>query len=188
MRVWKVSTFTAAAVAVLAVPAAGTSRAAPPDAPLQDCRARHESSQPYTSLTNANDVVFGPLILTRYLGWRKPLRASAGNPNPEEWPYVLKTPVRLRAGITATFAIAPAAADIAAILPSSTLEWLPAVRFRACAASKRAHAYTGTIGPITGFGQVIAIKRPSACVPIEVWLSNRVTPIRRVVPIGRPRC
>jgi hypothetical protein len=170
------------------VASAATHAVAPPEALMRDCSARYESNQPIVDRPTANDVRFGALVLTRYPEWRKPLKAYGANPEPEVWPYVLKAPVRLRAGTTATFAIAPAARNVAAILPSASREWVPAVRFRSCAANKRAHAYTGTVGPLTVFGQVIGLKKPSACVPIEVWLDGRATPIRRVVAIGRTRC
>lgn len=164
------------------------SAAAPPEAPLRDCGARHESSKPITDRVTANDVRVGPFVMIRYPEWRKPLRAYGANPQPEEWPYVLKAPVRLRAGATVTLAIAPAAADLVALLPSNSQEWLPAVRFRACASNRRAHAYKGTVGPITGFGLALGLKNPSACIPMEIWFENRATPLRRIVPIGRLRC
>jgi hypothetical protein len=174
---------------VVAVAASAMALAAgPPTAPLRDCNSRIETNRPYTGRVTADDVRLGPVILTRYPDWRRPLRTSASNPDPDDWPYILKAPVRLRAGTTATLAIAPEATDLAAILPGDTREWLSAVRFHACAPSKRAFAYTGKVGPFTGFGQVIGLKKPSVCVPIEVWLENRAAPVRRIVPVGRLHC
>ena len=164
------------------------SLAAPPEAPLRGCGTRHESNQPLTDRVTNNDVRFGALFVTRYPEWRKPLRAFGANPDPDIWPYVLKMPVRLSAGRVATIAIAASATDRFALLPSNSREWLPAVRFKACASGTRAHAYNGTVGPFTGFGMSIGLKKPTGCVPIEVWLANQTSPIRRVVPIGRTRC
>jgi hypothetical protein len=160
----------------------------PPKGPLVGCRARQESNQPYSDRVSASEIRLGPLILTPYPFSRKPLTRSRSNPQPDEWPYVVKVGARVRAGQTVTLAIASRAVGLAAILPADTRKWVFAVRFHACAADTPAHAYSGSVGPVTGFGQVVAIKKPSACIPIEVWVAFRASPIRRVIAIGRPRC
>jgi hypothetical protein len=64
------------------------------------------------------------------------------------------------------------------------------VRFEACRENVRAYpgAYKGTVGKYTGFPNGFGLARRSMCVPMEVWVEGRDTPIRRLVPFGRRRC
>jgi hypothetical protein len=155
----------------------------PPDAPLRDCASRGESNRPLSGRVGPNDIRFGPLILQRYPEWKKPLRASDA---PADWPYIVKAPVKLRAETAVTLTVAPEATGVAAFAHGR--DWVAAVRFEACFANQPAFAYRGTVGAITGFPLAVALKKRSACVPIEAWVDGRANPLRRLVPLGRRRC
>jgi hypothetical protein len=157
--------------------------AGPPEAAVRDCGSRGEGPAPISAALRPGDLRYGPVIVHPYPGWAKPL--TTGNPL-ADWPYVLKMPLKLHAGTTVTLAIAPAATAFAAL--SFEAQWVPAVRFEACRASQPAFAYKGKVGPVTSFPMAIALKRRSACVPLELWLEGRPLPLRRMLPIGRPRC
>ena len=62
------------------------------------------------------------------------------------------------------------------------------MRFEACSAGVRAHAYDGTVGKLTGFPFAIGLTRRSACVPLELWIDGQVAPLRRTIPVGRSSC
>ncbi len=66
--------------------------------------------------------------------------------------------------------------------------YVAAIRFEACRERTPAFGYNGTVGKYTGFPFGIGRLTRSACVPMEVWVDGRSTPIRRVVPIGRASC
>ncbi len=66
--------------------------------------------------------------------------------------------------------------------------WVQAVRFTACFERVPAFAYRGTVGKTTFFPFGVALRARSLCLPLELWIDGRSTPIRRVVPIGRRAC
>jgi len=181
-RVFAGASVALAAVAVL-VAAPERADAGPPAAALRDCGSRGEGNAPISPALRPGDVSYGPLIAHPYPGWAKPLTTDNSL---ADWPYVLKMPIKLRAGTTVTFAISPAATAFAAL--SNKAQWVSAVRFQACRTSQPAFAYTGKVGPVTSFPFAVALKRRSACVPIELWIEGRTMPLRRVMPIGRARC
>jgi hypothetical protein len=68
--------------------------------------------------------------------------------------------------------------------------WVSSVRFEACREDEPAFpgAYSGTVGKYTGFPFGLALTRRPACIPMEVWIDGRTSPLRRLVPFGRRSC
>jgi hypothetical protein len=129
----------------------------------------------------SDDVRIGPLVL----GHVRP-RAAVGAADWSDWPFVAKAPVLLPAGSRVVLAIAPAATGRAAFQHRGG--WVSAVRFTACFERVKAFSYRGTVGATTFFPFAVAIRQRSACIPMELWIDGRSTPLRRVVPIGRLAC
>ena len=121
----------------------------------------------------------GPLVL-----WPS-VRGRASRTEDEHWGYMVKAPVVLPARVEVVLAIAPGAASLASFQHGG---FVAAVRFEACPAHEPAFAYRGTVGSYTGFPFAIAIRRRSACVPMDLWVDGRATPLRRIVPVGRRSC
>ena len=151
-----------------------------PSGALRDCRTRGEGNRPQ-KLPTPPGVRIGPLVLWPSIR-RRPDRAPPG----ADWPYILKAPVVLPARSKVVLAIAPGAADRAAF--QDRRGYVQAVRFEACREGVRAFAYKGTVGKFTGFPFAIGVAQRSACIPMELWIDGRETPLRRLVPIGRRSC
>jgi hypothetical protein len=60
--------------------------------------------------------------------------------------------------------------------------------FRCLPGAGAVRGYKGTVGRYTQFPFGFALKKPSACVPMEVWLDGEAVPRRLVVPVGRSSC
>jgi hypothetical protein len=103
------------------------------------------------------------------------------------WPFLVKAPVVLPARTQAVLAIAPEAIDRAAF-QGRPRGFTSAVRFEACREREPAFAYRGTVGKLTGFPFAIVLTKSPACIPMELWIDGRATPIRRLVPFGRRSC
>jgi hypothetical protein len=127
-----------------------------------------------------NDVRIGPLVLGNVR------TADVGPTDDADWPYAKKTPLLLKARSRVVLAIAPEASTVAALQHRN--DWVAAVRFHACFERVRAFAYEGTVGPTTFFPFGVGLRQRSACVPIQLWIDGRSTPIQRVVPVGRRTC
>jgi hypothetical protein len=91
------------------------------------------------------------------------------------------------ARVRATLAIAPEAAGTAGLW-SQQGGYVSSVRFVACREREPSWGYKGTVGRYTQFPFGFALKQPSACVPMEVWLDGEAVPRRLVVPVGRSSC
>jgi hypothetical protein len=93
----------------------------------------------------------------------------------------------LPARVRATLAIAPEAARVAGLW-SMHGGYVSSVRFVACREREPSHGYRGTVGRYTQFPFAFALNKPSACVPMEVWLDGEAAPHRLLVPVGRSSC
>ena len=174
-----------AAVAIgcgAAVAACGAAVATGPPAisELRGCKTRGEGRSPQKP-PPIPGVRLGPLVI-----WPS-VRGRSGQTNNPDWRYAVKAPVILPARAKVVLAIAPEAVSRAAF-QSHRHGYVPAVRFEACREREPAFAYRGTVGKLTGFPFAIGLTHKSDCVPMEVWLDGRATPIRRVVPVGRRSC
>jgi hypothetical protein len=129
----------------------------------------------------SNDVRIGPLVLGNVRS-----ATGVGATSRPDWPFVRKTPVLLPARARVVLAIAPEAMTQAAFQHRSG--WSSAIRFTACFERVRAFAYRGTVGPTTFFPFAIGLQQRTACIPMELWIEGRSTPVRRVVPLGRRTC
>jgi hypothetical protein len=170
---------TASCAALSTSTAAAQTLADPPVGELRDCRSRGEGRGPQK--LPVGGVRIGPLVL-----WPSIRARPGGPPNGSEWPFVIKVPVVLQARRKVVLAIAPEAVGRAAF--QHRRRYVTAVRFEACRESVRAFAYKGTVGKLTGFPFAIGLAQRSACLPMELWIEGRQTPIRRVVPAGRRTC
>jgi hypothetical protein len=171
-------------LAVCAYAGVGTaqpSAEAPPDAQLRNCRSRAEGTAPTKMRVGRADLRIGPLVLGNVRG-----PGGVGSTARPDWPFVKKAPVLLPARARVVLAIAPEAATLAAFQDRSG--WVSAVRFTACFERVRAYAYRGTVGSTTFFPFAIGLRQRAACVPMDLWVEGRSTPVRRVVPIGRRTC
>ena len=158
-----------------ALPSAG--RPDPDD--VRGCATRGDSNHPAKPpVTGA--IRIGPLIV-----W--PTVRRVVPTTDKVWPYVTKAPVMLPARVRATLSIAPEAAGRAGLWRIRG-GYVSTVRFLACRERELAHGYRGTVGRFTQFPFSFALKDPSACVPMEVWVDGEATPHRRVVPVGRDSC
>ena len=166
---------------VASVGASQGSAEAPPDAGLRNCRSRGAGTAPIKMSVTRNDVRFGPVVIGSVRN-----RVATGATARPDWPFVTKAPLLLPARSRVVLAIAPEAATLAAFQHHGG--WLSAVRFTACAERVRAFAYRGTVGRTTFFPFAIGIRERSACIPMELWIDGRQSPLRRVVPIGRRDC
>jgi hypothetical protein len=170
---------TALCATVSASTAAALTLADPPVGELRDCRTRGEGTAPQK--LPVGGVRIGPLVL-----WPSIRIRPGGPPSGAAWPFVVKVPVVLPARSKVVLAIAPEAVGRAAFQHRG--KYVTAVRFEACRETVRAFAYKGTVGKLTGFPFAIGLAQRSACIPLELWIDGRETPIRRVVPMGRRAC
>jgi hypothetical protein len=154
---------------------------APPQAELRNCRSRAEGRAPIRMTVGPNDVRIGPLVLGNVRS-----AGSTGRTSDPLWPYGRKVPILLPARSRVVLAIAPEAAALAALQHRNT--WVQAVRFTACFERVPAFGYRGTVGKTTFFPFGIALREPTACLPMELWMDGRAAAIRRLVPIGRRTC
>lgn len=178
-RRWGIALAAIFAAAVVTTAAARSSSDPPvPDA-VRGCKTRGDSNRP-SKPPVSGAIRIGPVII-----W--PTIRSVGPTSKPAWPYVAKAPVMLPARARATLAIAPEAVGTAG-LSDMKGGYVSSVRFLACRQRQRAFGYRGTVGKYTGFPFAFAIKEPSACVPMEVWLDGQSEPQRLTVPVGRDSC
>jgi hypothetical protein len=147
---------------------------------LRGCKTRGEGRSPQKPPPTPG-VRLGPLVI-----WPS-VRGRSQPTNNSDWPYVVKAPVILPARVKVVLAVAARAVARAAF-QSHRRGYVHAVRFEACREREPAFAYRGIVGKLTGFPFAIGLTHESDCVPMEVWLPKRGTPIRRVVPVGRRSC
>jgi len=147
---------------------------------VRGCRSRGEAGAPIRVQVSSSDVRIGPLVIGNL---RR--RSAAGPTGEAAWPFVAKAPILLPARAKVVLAIAPEAATRAAF---QDREWVSAVRFHACLERVRAWSYRGTVGRTTFFPFAVAIRQRTACIPMELWIDGRSSPIRRTVPVGRRSC
>jgi hypothetical protein len=145
--------------------------------------SRGDSSKPQALPTTVG-ARLGPLVIWPSIR----TRVQDYGPN-TEWAYYAKAPIVLPARMKVTLAV-PADATHLIGFQSAGGSWVSSVRFEACRESVRAFpgAYNGTVGKYTGFPFGFGLARRSMCVPLEVWLDGRTTPIRRLIPVGRRTC
>jgi hypothetical protein len=179
-----VRTWAFACVAVCAAGAAVTATAVTKvDRPVPDdvrgCATRGDSNHP-AKPPATGAVKIGPLII-----W--PTVHRVGPTTDKLWPYATKAPVMLPARVRATLSIALEAEDRAGLWRMRG-GYVSTVRFLACREREPSHGYRGTVGKFTQFPFSFALKDPSACVPMEVWLDGESAPHRLVVPVGRSSC
>jgi hypothetical protein len=160
--------------------AAAASTAGRPVGELRDCGSRGEGTSPQKLPTSAG-VRIGPLVF-----WPSIRTRQTGRANNSAMPFVIKAPVVLPAGAKVVLSVAPEAVGRAGFQHAG--RYVSAVRFEACSERVRARAYDGTVGKLTGFPFAIGLTQRSACIPMELWLDGRDTPLRRVVPVGRSSC
>jgi hypothetical protein len=153
---------------------------APTDAVVRGCRSRGEAGTPIRVQVTSSDVRIGPLVIGNV---RRP--SAVGTTGRTDWPFVAKAPILLPARARVVLAIAPEATASAAF---QDREWVSAVRFHACVERVRAWSYRGTVGRTTFFPFAVAIRQRTACIPMELWIDGRSSPIRRTVPVGRRTC
>jgi hypothetical protein len=170
----------AVCAAVVAVTPATPQAGERPVGELRDCRSRGEGRGPQKP-PPAGGVRIGPLLL-----WPSIRGRPSRSPLASEWPLAIKAPVVLPARSKVVLAVAQDALGRAAFQHGG--RYVTAVRFEACRERVRAWSYDGTVGKLTGFPFAIGLTQRSACVPMEVWVDGRVSPIRRVVPLGRRSC
>jgi hypothetical protein len=177
-RLWAV-----ACAAVCAAGGAPTAAAPKAGAPLPDdvrgCATRGDSNRP-AKPPATGAIRIGPLII-----W--PSVRVVGPTTDASWPYGAKAPVMLPARVRATLSIAPEAVGSAGLWRMRG-GYVSTVRFLACREREPSHGYRGTVGKFTQFPFSFALKEPSACVPMEVWVDGEATPHRLVVPVGRNAC
>jgi hypothetical protein len=148
---------------------------------LRNCRSRGEAGAPIRMRVTSTDVRIGPLVI----GFIRSNTAVSASRNPD-WPFVAKAPVLLPARSRVVLALAPEATTRAAF--QHRAGWASAVRFTPCFERVRAWSYRGTVGRTTFFPFAVGIRQRRACIPMELWIDGRASPIRRVVPVGRRSC
>ena len=153
------------------------------DRPIPDdvrsCSTRGDSNRPAKPPATGG-VRIGPLII-----W--PSVRRIGPTTDALWPYGTKAPVMLPARVRATLSIAPEAIGTAGLWRMRG-GYVSTVRFLACREREPSRGYRGTVGKFTQFPFSFALKQPSACVPMDVWVDGEATPHRVVVPVGRATC
>jgi hypothetical protein len=175
------------AFAVVLIPAgvalAGASVTPPVPEAFRPCGSRGDSSQPQRLPTPVG-VRIGPLVIWPSIH----SRVEEYGPG-REWAFYAKAPIVLPARANVILAVPPEATHLVGF-QSAGGGWVSSVRFEACRESVRAFpgAYTGTVGRYTGFPFGFGLARRSMCVPLEVWIEGRSTPIRRTVAVGRRSC
>jgi hypothetical protein len=176
-----------AVVAALALPAgsiASSSETPPAPHALRPCASRGDSSKPQVLPTPAGERI-GPLVIWPSIR----TRVQAYGTTKTTWAFYAKAPIVLPARMEVTLAVPPEAAHLIGFQAAGGT-WVSSVGFEACSESVRAYprAYNGTVGKYTGFPFGFGLARRSMCVPLEVWVEGRATPIRRLIPVGRRTC
>jgi hypothetical protein len=171
---------------VLALTAASTAavREVPPTPESsRPCGSRGDGSKPQ-ELPSPVGALIGPLVI-----WPSIRNRVEAYGTRSEWAFYVKAPIVLPARSKVTLAVSPEARHLIGFQAASGA-WVSSVRFEACRENVRAYpgAYNGTVGKYTGFPFGFGLARRSVCVPLEVWVDGRATPIRRVVPFGRRSC
>lgn len=165
--------------------AASTAAAPAAEAPigeLRHCGSRGDSSKPAKPPWPVGARI-GPLVIWPSIRTR--VEPYANGP----WAYYVKAPIILPARTKVVLAVAGRAASLAAF-QGRRGEFVPAVRFEACREREPAFpgSYRGTVGKYTSFPFGFVLTRRPACIPMEVWIDGRETPIRRLVPFSRRSC
>lgn len=145
---------------------------------FRPCGSRGEGNKPQ-ALPSPVGARIGPLVI-----WPS-IRSRVYGTN-GEWAFSVKAPIVLPARTNVTLAVAPEAVHLVGFQAAGG--WVSSVRFEACRENVRAFAYNGTVGRYTGFPFGFGLARRSMCVPMEVWVEGKATPIRRLVPFGRRSC
>jgi hypothetical protein len=185
MRRGRVAVLLVAAAVALAVAVAAASAPQverPVISEVRGCKTRGDGSRPSKPPAAPPGVQIGPITI-----WPTVHRSfPGGGATAAEWPWVTKAPIIVAARARVVLAIAPEAASIAGL--AARHGYVSAVRFEACREREPAFGYRGTVGKFTGFPFAFALKQPSACVPIELWVDGQDAPIGAVVAVGRTDC
>jgi hypothetical protein len=170
-------------LALTAVATAGLRQGPPPPEASRLCGSRGDGSKPQ-ELPSPVGARIGSLVIWPSIRNRVEKVRPSG-----DWAFSVKAPIILPARSKVTLAVAPEATHLVGFQAGDG-SWVSAIRFEACRANARAFpgAYDGTVGKYTGFPFAFGLARRSMCVPLEVWLAGRTTPIRRLVPFGRIAC
>jgi hypothetical protein len=173
----------AALLALTAVGTAGLRQGPPSPEASRPCGSRGDGSKPQ-ELPSPVGARIGSLVI-----WPSIRNQVEKYGTGDEWAFSVKAPIVLPARSKVTLAVAPEATSLVG-LQAGGGKWASAIRFEACRENVRAFpgAYKGTVGRYTGFPFGFGLARRSMCVPLEVWLEGRTTPIRRLVPFGRRAC
>lgn len=171
------------ALAVLGGPAVADA------APARDCKTRGEGQRPIRSLVAPGDLQIGPVAFFGLARLADP-KAFAHFGPAVHGRYLVKTPIKVRAGRVVSVSIDAADRSVAGLTFDSRADLrtgVPAVRFMACEKGERAFAYDGAVGPVTAFAGGFSLASP-ACVGVTVRVRGRAAPYRRVVPFGTGTC
>lgn len=174
----------AAALILAAASMARASETPPAPEAFRPCGSRGDSSKPQALPTPAGERI-GPLVIWPSI--RSHVEPYGTNKSP--WAFYAKAPIVLPARTKITLAVPPEATHLIGFQAAGGT-WVSSVRFEACRENIRAYprAYNGTVGKYTGFPFGFGLARRSMCVPLDVWVEGRATPIRRLIPVGRRTC
>jgi hypothetical protein len=171
-------------VAVLTGAATAGVREVPPTPEAsRPCGSRGDGNEPQ-ALPSPVGMRMGPLVI-----WPSIRNRVEDYGQDRRWAYYVKAPIVLAARATVTLAVPSEARDLVGFQAPNGA-WVSSVRFEACRESVHAfpRTYDGTVGRYTGFPFGFGLARRSMCVPLDVWLEGRATPIRRLVPFGPRTC
>lgn len=173
-----------AALAPAAASIASGSQPSPAPEAFRPCGSRGDGSKPQALPTRAGERL-GPLVIWPSIR----SRVQDHGTGTTTWPFYVKAPIVLPARTKVTLVVPPEATHLIGFQAAGGA-WVSSVRFEACRENVRAYpgAYDGTVGKYTGFPFGFGLARRSMCVPLEVWVEGRATPIRRLVPVGRRSC
>jgi hypothetical protein len=176
-----------ALVAALALTAASIARGSEtPPAPeaFRPCSSRGDGGKPQALPTPVGERI-GPLTIWPSIR----TRVEAYGTDKTAWTFYVKAPIVLPARTKVTLSVPPEATHLIGFQTAGGA-WVSSVRFEACRENVRAYsgAYHGTVGKYTGFPFGFGLARRSMCVPLEVWVEGRTTPIRRLIQVGRRTC
>jgi hypothetical protein len=173
----------AALLALTASSTAGVRDTPPIPGASRPCGSRGDGGKPQ-ELPSPVGARLGSLVIWPSIRNRVEKRGPG-----DEWAFSVKAPIVLPARSRVTLAVAPEATRLVGF-EAGDGTWVSSIRFEACRASVRAFpgAYDGRVGGYTGFPFSFGLARRAMCVPLEVWLEGRTTPIRRLVPLGRRTC
>ncbi len=174
----------AAGVALAGASIASSSETPPAPEALRPCSSRGDSSKPQALPIPAGARI-GPLVIWPSIR----TRVEDYGTSKTAWAFYAKAPIVLPARTNVTLVVPPEAVHLIGFQAAGGT-WVSSVRFEACRQNVRAYpgAYDGTVGKYTGFPFGFGLARRSMCVPLEVWVEGRATPIRRLIPVGRRTC